>query len=371
MVNLPPRSDGFLPPNPQSIPPQIAQDQMPGALSSPESASASDADAGPMHQRSVDILYQENGGQPYVSTSLRHFANVQASTILSGSAMEGVKIEDTLAYWLRLFHHWSEGRAQPVDPGLSKQEIQTVLNSLQDCLEFKEIFKGKDPTHVISRMQDKLSARKECFLPVGWKGVPGHFMLAKFRDKGDFVAIELLTKGGGAEFHDKFSNGTKKTKVSYKSDTIVIDKKLLFESKLGQSFFKRLMEIQDDSVQYSNMSLPFEGTDLYGLCNLLKEASSFSHYHSENPQRAKIGVTDQRGGNCTDTGLRMTLYEAIFETDPMRTSKDFKRSMHAFKAQSLVDGFRQFRQEIERGEGSCPFSNAGCVSVKKLRRGFV
>jgi hypothetical protein len=295
-----------------------------------------------LQQRAVEILYSEHGGEPYVTTSLRHFANIQASTILRGSSLEGVEIEETLAYWMSLFTLWEKGEGHLVDPGLSLREIQRVKGSLQDCLDFIKIYRANDPQALITLIGEKLSKQKDCYLPVGWTGLPGHFMLAKIQERGDSLVIELLTKGGGAEYHDLVA-GSKKGKVSYKSDTIEIEKGLLLHSKVGLSFFRRLMEMRDDSITYVDGSNRLRGTDLYGLFNLLAK------WTTPQPMGSKIGVTPQRSGTCADTGLRMTLFEAIFETDPTRTAKDIKRSMYAFKMQSLVDGFRQFHHQLEEG----------------------
>lgn len=298
-----------------------------------------------IQQEAAYTLYNENGGKPYISTTLRHFANMQASTILRGSELEGgLSIDDTIVYWMQLFERWKH-EADLVNHGLSDKEIRRVEQSLQDCLDFQDEFRSKDPVRVIQLVQEKLAQQGICYLPVGWKGLPGHFMLAKLQLKGGQVVVELLTKGGGSEYHDIVQQGVSKLKSGYKSDAYTLDQETFFNSKVGVSFFKRLMDMRDRSVKFANTAADLDGGDLYGLFQLLADASGQPVQAS-----ASIGVTTQRAGTCVDTGLRMTLYEAIFESDPSRTSMNLKRSMYAQKFYVLVDGFRQFRDLLEKGD---------------------
>lgn len=294
-------------------------------------------------QRAMHILYKENEGRPYNPTTLKHFANIQAATILRNSGLEGGEVEDSIAYWQSLLDHWEKGEAAPCDPGLSKAEIQQIREALQDCSDFQALYKTRSPDQISALLKSKLEQQKECYLPLGWKGAPGHFMMAKVQAKGDHVIIELLTKGGGAEFHDVVQVGLSKAKPSYKSAPVIIDKEELFNSRSGLSFFTRLISMRDRSLKFNDTSKEIQGADLYGLFNLL--ATESHEVKPETELRAETGKTPQRSGSCWDTGLRMTIYETL-----CAAGKDSKRSLYAFKFQTLVDGYRQFRDQLEAAD---------------------
>jgi hypothetical protein len=295
------------------------------------------------------FLYEENEGNPYVKTTLRHFSHIHGSTILQDDTLEGGNAADSLAYWLALMIQWENGKAQIVDPKLSKLALAKLKTSLQDCLAFLNLYASTEPDlghKILEFLSSKLDKPKSsCYMPSGWAGSPGHFMLIKFTDCGDQIALELMTKGGGSRFHDVISRGSKKEKISYKSIPVMVDRSILF-SKVGASFCQRIRNMLDPNFNRQNDTTELDAADLYGLVNLLAADTPQDKAETIRSSKPPLGVTPQRSGTCSDTGLRMPLYEAIFEAHSLDTMTNHKRVLFAFKFQSLVDFFRQMKDQL-------------------------
>lgn len=278
---------------------------------------------------------EQNGGTPQITTTMKHFAQIQASTILRGSPLEGGDYLDSLKYWKEVVALWKSDKSA-IPSGLTESQLKNLENSLNDLDDFS----NKTTDEKIELIKQKLKENKKCYFPSGWSGTPGHFLMLKFELSGDDVLISPMTKGGGAEFHP-VGEGKHKSKRAYKMDSIAVPIQELLETKSGYSFFARLDKMMDPTIAKDSPT-PITRKDLYGLLNLIGE---LRQSNSKTP-----GVTGQRSGTCADAGMRMTLYEAVFESESEVSQTAHKRPMHAFKFQSLVDGFRQFRGDLENGD---------------------
>lgn len=258
-----------------------------------------------------------------IKTTLQQFAFMHCSTYLEDTPMEGGQLDETLAYWKDLFEAWKKGSAQIVDPNIQAREVDEMLSGIQDCIDFEGLMKqGNSEAEIVTLIEKKLREKGSCFFPTGWRGRPGHFMVCKFRKQGNEIIAELMTKGGGAEYHRVLTMGKHRQKRDYRFEPIA----LTYEDL--HNVISRITQLQQAAPGND-----FDSLDLYGL--FLLAGKIVPRAANDVPG---VGVTCQRSGTCVETGLHVLLYES----DP----KKINRRMFALKFQSLVDGYRQFKDRI-------------------------
>lgn len=302
----------------------------------------------PNHQERVQafknvagqVLNQEN---PDVKTTIQQFSFLHCTSILKDSQLEGAP-SGQYSYWTNLLEKWESKQASIADPKLTKEQIAAAKKDIQECAEFDELFKKGNSEGILKLIKQKLDKNGECTIPLGWSGTPGHFMLGKLRLEGNQISLVPMTKGGGAEYHQPVNIGSNKVLISYKGEPIYFSPNRLFNTKIGKSFIKRLCKLQ---TKNNSQGKEYDAADLYGLFMLMGKRTPLEA--TKYQETKTVGVTPQRSGTCTDTGLRMPFYEAIL-LDPEADSNDIKRAMYAVKFQSLVDGFRQFKGDIQKDE---------------------
>lgn len=292
----------------------------------------------------ADKLLSKKQTQPVID--VKQFAAMHGSGFLTGHPLEGGLGVNSLPYWLNLMNLWKQDKGVVKCP-LSKEELNSAKLSFEQC---EQIIR-KDSSSMASAIQDQLNKNKECTFPCGWKGLPfGHFMLCKITQVGDQVAIELLTKGGGSQYHEIRTQGEFEDKRSYKSEPVFVTRKFL-DSAAGVSFLKRMHELNHMNVMnqgYDKVE-PLSEKDLYGQVLMLYRMGGSIEPTEEMKQKVKkgFGVTTQRSGNCFDTGWRSNLYEAVLNNSKNETEAKnrLKSVMFAVKFQALVDGFQLFHRD--------------------------
>jgi len=272
---------------------------------------------------------------PIIKTSVKQFAFMHTSSYLKDTPMEGGQLSETLEYWKGLLEFWKGGQKEIADPKMKTTQIEAMLSEIEDCIEFnalqeKVLQKKAFPEFLLDLIEKKLEMKGHCFFPTGWYGNPGHFMVCKFSLVNNQVVAELMTKGGGAEFHSIIAQSDHRSKRDYRFDPIVFEKESFFKQPLGLSLISRIMQLQKAQPLGTR---DFDSNDLYGLFLLGGQRKERS------PQDAPaVGVTTQRSGTCTETGIHVLMYES--------NPQEILRRMFAVKFQSLVDGYRQFKVDL-------------------------
>lgn len=295
--------------------------------------------------------YQKLLSDPPVSDvpSIKQLAFMHASSYIEKSSLEGGNPKENISYWKQMVSLWKEGKSS-VDPGLTKSEIEKIEEAFDDCSRIM------DGAAMVDYIQQKLTEDgKECTVPSGWNGLPGHFMLCKFTRFGDQVAIEFLNRGGGSEHHSIEKVGHKKIKRSYKSDPVIVPIDKLIKSNVGLSFLKRLEGVRNYDIKKNNSLNDIDSSDLYCMLQIIKDTIGVKPEdvckEMAEGHKKGLGVSSQRSGSCSDTGFRMPVFEAILSSGQSEHAAErIKRAMFSIKFQSLLDSYKHLKRAFSEKE---------------------
>lgn len=270
---------------------------------------------------------------PEILTNSKQFAFLHCGAYLKDTKIEGGNSQDVLPYWKELTNAWKQGKAQIVTPALTPEDINQISDGIADLDDFDQLIQSKSPASEFQKkVKEKLEQKGQCYFPTGWVGNPGHFMVCKFKLENDQVIMELMTKGGGIEFHPLISISENRCKKDYRFYPIEISQNALFNEPLGKTFFERLCKFRENP---EGSVKKLDADDLYGLFLLTGKVLPRKE---EDIIQYSVGVTSQRAGTCVETGLHMLIYEG--------NPQQVKRNLFAIKFQSLVDRYRQSKKGL-------------------------